>query len=327
MTKEQDAILRGLALSIRRLEDELRHLRLISPDPFAAEPRPLLVAVGDFLASRSHCRQATRNHYKWCLTPLAKFVGESLPTSMLVAEDVSGWLMSVSPNLHTRRTYLKAAGIFCRWLVLHGMASRDITREIPIGTRPDKLSSKMISSGDVCRLADSASVSRTPYMLAVIVVAYELALRLGEVCAMKVSWIDVERGTLTSIQDESFQTKSGASFVKPISARALAVLQSQIEGLAPEEHVFSNTKGRRLEPKHTSKTFKQIARSIGLKETATFHGLRHGALSRVAQNGASVEAVRRFAGHSSSVMTMRYLHLNDAGYHRQINEAMSPSSY
>lgn len=63
--------------------------------------------------------------------------------------------------------------------------------------------------------------------------------------------------------------------------------------------------------------FKRLLRGLGLQERS-FHSLRHSFLSRLVRKGASVEAVRLLAGHSSLTVTERYVHATGGDLRRAI---------
>ena len=63
---------------------------------------------------------------------------------------------------------------------------------------------------------------------------------------------------------------------------------------------------------------KRLLRKLGLQERS-FHSLRHSFLTRLVRRGASVEAVRMLAGHSSLLVTERYVHATASDLHRAIS--------
>ena len=282
------------------------------------ELRSVQEAVEAFLESRAGCRQATRDHYRWVLSlfvetlPIGSFVRD------LSATRITSWLVDQSSNANTQRTYLSRVGIFVRWCVAHGWIERDITKEVTLSRPPDRLHNKLIQPDQVDALIAAARASNTPHMAAIIMFAYDHALRLSEVCALSWDWIDLDNAVFTVRSNEYFTTKTGATVLKPLSNRCLGWIAQQSHRTG---RVILNSKRRPLNPKWTSKAFKAIARGESLPESITFHSLRHGALSAALQGGASVEAVRRFAGHTSIEMTMRYVHLHDNAYLKAIRNS------
>ncbi len=260
------------------------------------------------------CRKPTRDHYRWILGAFTDFVGPGEGVGVITPEIVGAWLRSVSLNLTTQRTYWKCVGIFVRWLIQRGWLDTDVTKEVVLQRAPEKLASKLITELDLQLIIRTAREPSTPYIAEVALATFDLALRLGEECAMRGRWIDLERGNVTIQQEADFTTKSGRELGKPLSHRVADLLANYAVGMNPKEHVFQNSRARAMEKKHTSKTFKRIARLAGLSESITFHGPRHGGLSRAVSRGVPLEAVRMFAGHAKSDMTMRYVHLGPSWY-------------
>ncbi len=299
----------------------------VDPDWHGARADPALATLGEaydaFMEAKSACRPATRDHYRWTVGRFVDHMGRSHACTSLTWRDVHAWLAGVGRCAQSRKTYLERIGIFLRWLVERGILSADVSRQVPCERPPDKLAGKLVTPAQLSRIVEIARASTTPYIADVAVVAFDLALRLGEVCAMRCDWVDLGRRTVYIRCDGAFQTKTGKERSTAIGDRALAVLRRVIGDRAGGgDFVFRNARGRRLTSKHTSKRFKRLVRAAGLPEAVTFHGLRHGGISRLIVGGASVEAVRRFAGHTRVEMTMRYTHLLDDQYDEQVLKAL-----
>jgi integrase len=320
----------------RKLEDDYVTGRF---DPWVQDPRAydaipiesIALNLGDavalFLKSRAGCGEATVNHYRWVLRHFVRFVGATTRLcSDVRAVAVTEWLEATSANQRSKKTYHKCICVFARFLLKMRSTLVDFSAGVVIRGAPDKIGSKMVSPDELEQIVACARESRTPYIADLATVTFFLALRLSEACAMRWSWIDFVNRTLTVRQCDTFLTTSGRDMIKPIPRAAMEPLWRQsLLGARSEERVFLNTRGRPLAPKHTSKAFKKCVRRAALREAITFHGLRHGGISLALQNGSSVEAVRRFAGHASTRMTMRYAHILDSTYFDSIRAAMDSS--
>jgi len=282
----------------------------------------LEAGISLFIESKQACRKTTVDHYRWVLNSFARIVGSDTLIMDISVSDIAEWLESSSLSDQSVHTYLSRLRTFSRFLSRE-TGNKDFCASISAPKPPDKFSAKLITVDDLDRIIGVAGASTVPYIGDLAIVTFFLALRLSEVCAIRRSWLDIDSRVLLINNDESFATKTGMSHTKPISERALRVLSCRARECAREtDHVFVNTKGHPLNPKHTSKMFKRCVRAAKLPETYTFHGLRHGGLSHALQNGASIEAVRRFAGHATARMTMKYLHVNDSSYHATIKDAL-----
>ena len=105
-----------------------------------------------------------------------------------------------------------------------------------------------------------------------------------------------------------------------LSAVALEVLARR-GATCTSEYVFTHRNGT-IRPDYLSEVFKSYALKAGFSNTR-FHHLRHTACSWLAQRGVPVEAIRRFAGHSSISVTEKYMHLADDVYTQRVVLAMN----
>ena len=72
--------------------------------------------------------------------------------------------------------------------------------------------------------------------------------------------------------------------------------------------VFSKRNGKGFTGDFISKKFKKACRDAGIEEGIHFHCLRHGAATRMINNGAPVPSVQKIMGHASIKTTMIYTH-------------------
>ena len=104
--------------------------------------------------------------------------------------------------------------------------------------------------------------------------------------------------------------KSGRSRDVPVArpaAEALARLGQREEFTSPDDYVFCNRFGQRLDGSALRRRYKRAAEAAGLRPIR-LHGLRHAAGSVLARNGVSLVTIRDFYGHADLATTNRYLH-------------------
>ncbi len=275
-------------------------------------------AVELFLKSRQGCRRATRDHYRWVLTLFVEEVGDDRKIAGVDETTISDWLAIATANPSTRFTYFTRVKIAFNYFRDKGLVTSNPCTNVSIPRPPDRIGEKCITPSDLDLLVRTAESSSVPYMSLVIVTAFDLALRLTEVCEMRIRWLSNDFEWVTIQAEEGFAPKSGRPVTKPISRRLRSLLEPQVRRSDSTGRVFLNNMGNALNPKHTSKQFKRLVRLTGLPESITFHGLRHGGITDALKRGASLEAVRMFAGHRSLETTSRYLHLRPNDYAKQI---------
>ena len=155
-------------------------------------------------------------------------------------------------------------------------------------------------------------------MTAVLLCLYA-GLRLGELCALRWTGIDLEGKTLTvnrtvqriAVPGHKTKTilletapKSGSSRrTVPLTPELLDIL-FRLRGEQP--HVFGGKK--LLEPRTMQYHFKKILKETGV-EGKTFHTLRHTFATNCVENGMDVKSLSELLGHSDVKITLNlYVH-------------------
>lgn len=139
--------------------------------------------------------------------------------------------------------------------------------------------------------------------------AVDTGLRAGEVCNL--TWNDVEYTDETPIAIRVREGKTKFARRKvPLTNRSAAILKA-LRPAAKEgvPYVFTRYKGnQQLTPEWMSGRVKRARRVLGISEECKFHSLRHTACTRWGAAGASAFEIQRLAGHSSIVISSRYVH-------------------
>ena len=145
-------------------------------------------------------------------------------------------------------------------------------------------------------------------------------LRRGELVALR--WRDVDflgrkiivRRSL-SAETELRSTKSRRAREVPLPEQAAAALERlsrRGEFTGPDDYVFANRLGRRLDPSALRRRFERGRDAAGL-EPLRFHDLRHTYGSLLVAGGIDLQSVKAAMGHSHVTTTERYLHARPAG--------------
>ncbi|MGY3319975.1 tyrosine-type recombinase/integrase [Arthrobacter sp. TE12232] len=157
-----------------------------------------------------------------------------------------------------------------------------------------------------------------------ILFAVGTGMRLGEVCGLRWSDVDLAAGDLTVRQQAQLQgkevlfqpvkTKAGQDRWVPLAGwvpdvlKAWKVQQGRERLIAGEAWandrglVFTDALGAPLIPNNVSKTFGRMAERAGLPKVV-FHSLRHLAATIMLQNGLPLPVVSRILGHSTITVT------------------------
>jgi integrase len=148
-------------------------------------------------------------------------------------------------------------------------------------------------------------------------------LRSGEVRALEVRDIDFERQCImvrhAMSENTRSTTKSGHERTVNLVPALGEHLAIAVMGKASDERIVVLETGRTPTRQELLGRFKTFLRRAKLKERS-FHSLRHFFISEMMRKGASAEAVRELAGHTSLVVTQRYAHATDADRRAAVNK-------
>jgi integrase len=184
-------------------------------------------AFDSFIASKQGLSPNTIEHYHFSLRPLIDHVGPSKPTFDLTPTVILEWIASKEVCLQSKHSYLSRVGIFTRYLVSEGLLESDVSKKVKLSKAADKLASKLIT-GDMLEqiLKKTKSPGIPSYIAPATILAYELAMRSGEVTAMRASWVDLERGIVLVQPGQGFSPP-------PPPARFELLLPGAVDPLCP----------------------------------------------------------------------------------------------
>lgn len=154
--------------------------------------------------------------------------------------------------------------------------------------------------GEEERLFVELGRARNSWIVPLVGLALETAMRRGELLALDWSRVDPSR-RVAHLQD----TKNGRPRGIPLSPRAIAIL----EGLHGDEPPSSGPVFRAT-AEAVKLAFQRAVQRAGL-EDFRFHDLRHEAISRLAERGdLSILEVAAISGHRDLRLLQRYTHLS-----------------
>jgi integrase len=131
----------------------------------------------------------------------------------------------------------------------------------------------------------------------------DTGLRRGEVCALKWEQVNFEERWV-------YIPKGKSKFARrkiPLTKRAEKILRElQRYG----EYVFTLQKSRKrgITGDWLSHAFHRVREKLGLPDDCVLHSTRHTFCTRLGEAGADAFAIQRLAGHSSIVISQRYVH-------------------
>lgn len=141
---------------------------------------------------------------------------------------------------------------------------------------------------------------------------FETGIRRGELCALDVRHVDLEKAVITVRYSRSGSTikptKSRRPRVFSLSPQLVEALCHHVAGKSPEEPLFVTKEGKRLHPDNFHKrVLKPLRDKLGLK--GGFHAMRHGNATTLDQLNAPMKVRQERLGHIDPATTMGYTHL------------------
>lgn len=155
-----------------------------------------------------------------------------------------------------------------------------------------------------------------------ILISLLTGIRIGELCALKWSDVDIDECVITisrtmqRVQVEGKNKKTEVIITTPKTNASLrqipipTILVDYIRLFNSDgnEYVLTNNKGNYVEPRVMQYRFKKYIESANISD-ANFHALRHTFATRCIEAGVDVKVLSEILGHSSVNITLdRYVH-------------------
>ncbi|WP_206832203.1 tyrosine-type recombinase/integrase [Alicyclobacillus fructus] len=259
---------------------------------------------------------STLRGYRYHITSFFDEHGEKWPDIPKLKRAVVAHFASLrasSPaHYNLRRAYLKA---FCAWCVQEGYLDQN---PVQIPKRKDEGASRNIDAETLERLLalpnQQTYAGRRDYAL--MLLQLDTGIRPGE--ALQLTPADIRWDAL-EIHVPSTVAKTRTSRVVVMSPQTSKALR-RLMALRPDDWgddvpLFASANGRPLPSNEWSHKLAEYSRKLGVKVTP--YMLRHTSAIMFLRGGGNVFALQRQLGHSSLVMTKRYVHLADEDLHKQ----------
>jgi len=172
---------------------------------------------------------------------------------------------------------------------------------LPRPKRPD-LNPHVLSKGEVRALLQHTDNLKHRAML---MLAYGLGLRLGEVLALTPHDIDSKRMALYVRGGKGKKDRD-----LPLPASLLTILREQYRQFRPTTYLFEGQlPGERYSERSLQTVIKQAADRVGIRRTVTLHMLRHSYATHLLEAGTDIRVIQDLLGHASIKTTEIYTHV------------------
>lgn len=181
----------------------------------------------------------------------------------------------------------------------------------------DNKRQRRLREGEFGRLLEAGKKTRNPSILPIIMFALETAMRRGEILALRVRDVDLERHSATVRE-----SKNGYSRTIPLSSAATAILTDAIGRMSKDEQA-KNGKPFPITPVALRLAWDRLTKRAKIDDL-NFHDLRHEAISRLFELGLTVPEVASVSGHRDMRMLFRYAHASHASIRAKLAASEAP---
>ena len=137
----------------------------------------------------------------------------------------------------------------------------------------------------------------------------DTGLRIGEACALKWENVGLEPkqgASLGWVYVEKGKSKYAKRHV-PLTPRARGILE-KIKEKSKSKFVFPAKSGEQLSRHWASEQFRTLREAMELPKDCVVHSTRHTFCTRLGESGIGAFEIQRLAGHSSIVISQKYVH-------------------
>jgi site-specific recombinase XerD len=135
----------------------------------------------------------------------------------------------------------------------------------------------------------------------------DTGLRITEACMLQRAHVTFDDGCPVAVRVVKGKSKYAKREV-PLTARAAAVLEACLKK-SRSEWVFCGKGGKHHMTRHyPSEMFRTIRDAMNLDQDMVLHSTRHTFCTRLGNEGCDAFTIQKLAGHSSIVISQRYVH-------------------
>lgn len=205
--------------------------------------------------------------------------------------------------------------IFFRWLAAKGDLSMDPAEPLQAAKAERKLPSTL-SAREIQHLLDGISTENPLGRRdkAILELFYSSGLRLAELCAAKLEWLDTEEGFLR-VAGKGKKTR-----LVRVGRNALQAIINYLNNERPDlvkshtsSQIFLSVRGRPLTPERIRQIVKRRAKLAGIDSKVYPHLLRHSFATHLLEGGADLRVIQELLGHADIATTQIYTHVSTKG--------------
>lgn len=270
----------------------------------------------DFLKIERNLAPNTVAAYARDLTRFSRFCAEQQlqDVSVIDTPTLLEHLIALSRARLSARTQARAL-VTLRGFFKHLCRERMLERDPSAGIDLPKVGRKL---PDVLTLDEVEALLAQPDRkkargcrdAAMIEVLYATGLRVTELCQLKVSEVNLQRGVLVTLG------KGRKERLVPMGTTAIDLVREYLETTRERfdkkrsEFLFLSARGTPLTRQGFWKLLKRYAREAGIEKSISPHKLRHSFATHLLERGADLRAVQAMLGHADISTTQIYTHVS-----------------
>jgi integrase/recombinase XerD len=255
----------------------------------------------------------TLEAYAHDLNALAAHVGGDIDPAAIHPDSIASLMVSnVRRGFGARSSARQLSGLrgFFRFLVRERVIAEDPTTLVE-RPRVSRRLPRVLSFEQVERLlsAPDPATDRGCLHTAMLHLMYASGLRVSELCALRVSDLDLQRGLVTA------NGKGGKRRLVPVGEVALDHATRYVGGArtrwatAEDTVLFVSPRGGRFSREGFWKMLRRYAIAAGIVPLPSPHKLRHSFATHLLRGGADLRAVQAMLGHADLGTTEIYTHV------------------
>ena len=291
--------------------------------------------IEEFLTSRliSNCRPSTLRSYTRTMNSLANYMGQSATASDLTPTLVKNYMGERAKSL--RATSLNGIRrvliAFLHWCESEGLIQvQNWGKRLP-KIKEDSADPRHLTAEECARLLSAVEIRRRGNPLlaardrAMLCLLMDTGLRRAEICALRLPDADPVAQSVTVRISKS--RKSRTVYFGDTTSQAvkhyLRARKAYLHKLKRDvDHLWITRTCGQLSCQELYDTVKKLAKLSRMPHLGV-HSLRHTCATLLLRNGYPLPYVQAQLGHSSPIITQRYLHMSSDDLHDKY-QGMSP---
>lgn len=272
-----------------------------------------------FLAIERGLSDAYQNSVYQTLQSLADWMERhELTIAEIGTDELSEFLnqrKSEGLSTSSRRLATVHLKIFFRWIAAKGDVGMDPAEPLQ-AAKPERKLPSTLSAGEIRNWLEGISTEQPlgKRDKAILELFYSSGLRLAELCAARLEWLDTEEGFLR-VSGKGKKTR-----LVRVGRDALQAIQHYLASERPElvkprssSQIFLSIRGGPLTPERIRQIVKRRAKLAGIDSKVYPHLLRHSFATHLLEGGADLRVIQELLGHADIATTQIYTHVSTKG--------------